>query len=39
MDLDIYYKLIHSEIRARKYLTKRCRKNVYWGHILISALT
>jgi transposase len=27
MDLDRYHKLIYSEIRAKKYLTKRCRKN------------
>jgi len=27
MDLNVYHKLIHSESRARKYLTKKCRKN------------
>ena len=27
MDLNIYHKLVYSEIRARKYFTKRCRKN------------
>ena len=29
MDLDTYYKLITSEQAARKYLSKKCRKN---GH-------
>ncbi|MEK6194321.1 MAG: IS1595 family transposase [Deltaproteobacteria bacterium] len=27
MDLNAYYKVIYSEKKARKYLTKRCRKN------------
>lgn len=27
MDLNLYHKLVSSEISARKYLTKKCRKN------------
>ena len=27
MDLDTYHKLVNSDISARKYLTKKCRKN------------
>lgn len=27
MDLNIYHKLVYSEISARKFLTKKCRKN------------
>ena len=27
MDLNVYHKLIYREISARKYFTKKCRKN------------